>query len=487
MKHKAACQLLTAIDDGNEAAARLLDPNYAVQQKFDGKRIILHIERSSVTAHNREGLTCSVSPNIIAEARQFEAIAPIMFDGEWIRETKTLHAFDILEINGTDIRPWKFIDRNTQLLATLQAAQTSSIQTVRTECEQAGKIELLQEIHASNLEGIVLKKINSPYRTDRQPDQFKHKFTVVSSFVITKKNEKDSVALGLFNDKGRMTFSDAARQAAMAESAGPPFEPVALNRPNVAARSALKVAVLNVAGGAHLDAIVGCLRRPPLADAGTLLLCEASWRMPRHGLVEFAPALAAALKMSFAFLPSFGRDEGGGDFRAIGNALLCAQPLDDFRVVRLPKSPFKFRARHLPGVNQGLLASINVDGRRVRIGVAHLERVWDPEGRALQMECFLSEIGSEAPVIVGGDFNTTTMDMDRRWAMLRAAAALALRPRRFHEPQAHEPLFDRIKRARIFDRRGERSEPRRRLPSAGWCRRDGVRSSIGSRRVEYNR
>ena len=203
MKHRAVCQLLTAIDDGNEAAARLLDPNYAVQQKFDGKRIMLHIERSSITAHNREGLTCTVSPHIIAEARQFAPIAPIIFDGEWIRETKTLHAFDLLEINGTDIRPWKFIDRNNQLVSTLKA-RPSSIQMVRTEFEQAGKIALLEEIHARNLEGIVLKRIDSPYRTDRQPDQFKHKFTVVSSFVITKKNEKDSVALGLFNDKGQL-------------------------------------------------------------------------------------------------------------------------------------------------------------------------------------------------------------------------------------------------------------------------------------------
>ena len=204
MKHRAACQLLTAIDDGNEAAAKLLDPNYAVQQKFDGKRIMLHIERSSVTAYNREGLSCRVAPNILAEARQFAPIAPMMVDGEWIRETKTLHAFDLLEINGTDIRPWKFIERNSQLLATLQAARTRSIQIARTEFEQAGKIDLLQEAHARNLEGIVLKKIDSPYRTDRQPDQFKHKFTVVSSFVITKKNEKDSVALGLFNEKGQL-------------------------------------------------------------------------------------------------------------------------------------------------------------------------------------------------------------------------------------------------------------------------------------------
>ena len=70
---------------------------------------------------------------------------------------------------------------------------------------------------------------------------------------------------------------------------------------------------------------------------------------------------------------------------------------------------------------------------------------WDPEGRAQQMEDFLSAIGNDAPVIIGGDLNTTTIDMDRRYELLRAAVAIVLRPRRFHAPQPHEPLFDRIK------------------------------------------
>ncbi|MGH7914957.1 MAG: endonuclease/exonuclease/phosphatase family protein [Candidatus Binataceae bacterium] len=243
-----------------------------------------------------------------------------------------------------------------------------------------------------------------------------------------------------------MAIQDAVRQAATVVTSGPPFEPMTLNRPVVATRSAFKVAVLNAAGGADFHAILACLTRPPLADAGTLMLCEASWRMPRHRMVEFAPGLAAALKMSFAFLPSFGRTGGGGEFRAIGNAILCAQPLDDVRVIPLSSPPHKIVPRRVIGVHQGLLATINVAGRRVTIGVVHLERLWDPEGRGRQMEDFLSEIGNEAPAIIGGDFNTTTMDMDRRWGLLRASAAIALRPARFREPQPHEPLFDQIKK-----------------------------------------
>jgi ATP-dependent DNA ligase len=204
VKTKAACQLLTAIDDGQEAATRLLDPNYAAQQKFDGKRILLHIDRRSITAFNREGLSCAISANILAEAKRFTIIAPIVLDSEWIRETKKLYAFDLLELNGTDLRPLKFIDRQTQLSTTLGAAQTTTILAARTETRQEGKISLLTQIYNFNLEGIVLKKLDSSYRIDRQPDQFKYKFTHVSSFLITKRNQKDSVDLGLLNPGGTL-------------------------------------------------------------------------------------------------------------------------------------------------------------------------------------------------------------------------------------------------------------------------------------------
>jgi endonuclease/exonuclease/phosphatase family metal-dependent hydrolase len=242
-----------------------------------------------------------------------------------------------------------------------------------------------------------------------------------------------------------MAVHDAARRASTSVSSGPTFAPMALNRPPVAARSALKVAVLNAAGGADFRAILGCLTRPPLADAGTLLLCEASWRMPKHRWVEFAPGLAAALKMSFVFVPSFGRVTADGQLRAIGNAILCAQPLEDFRAVPLSRPPFKYYRHPLIGTHQAVLASIKVDGRRVTMGVAHLERRWDPEGRERQMEDFLRATGNETPVIIGGDLNTTTLDMDRRYELLRAGAAIFLRPWRFREPRPHEPLFERIK------------------------------------------
>jgi endonuclease/exonuclease/phosphatase family metal-dependent hydrolase len=241
-----------------------------------------------------------------------------------------------------------------------------------------------------------------------------------------------------------MANQNAASQAAPVLSSGPPFEPMALNRAAVAGRDPLKVAVLNARGGADFHAILACLTRPPLADAGTLMLCEASWRMPRHRWVEFAPGLAEALQMSFAFLPSFGRAAADGEFRAIGNAILCAHPLDGFRAVPLSSPPHLYVPRRLAGIHQGLIANISVNGRRITVAAVHLERLWDPEGRARQMEDLLRAVGNETPVIIGGDLNTTTTNMDRRLGIVRACLAIAARPRRFRNPEKHEPLFERL-------------------------------------------
>lgn len=243
-----------------------------------------------------------------------------------------------------------------------------------------------------------------------------------------------------------MAVQETALEALPEAFSGPTFEPIALKRPAAAARSPLKAVVFNAGGGANVAAIARCLSRSPLADAGTILVCEASWGMPRHRWVKFAPELAEALGMSFVFVPSFGRAESGGEMRAVGNAILCSHPLDDLRVVPLPHHRPQFLGYHrMPGVPMAVAASVSVGGRRLRVAVAHLERRWNPAGRALQMERLLDALRAETPAVVGGDLNTTTVGMDGQWSLARAAAMILLRPQRFREPQPFEPLFERLR------------------------------------------
>jgi bifunctional non-homologous end joining protein LigD len=204
MVSKAACQLLTAIDDGAEAAARVLDPGYAVQQKFDGKRILLHIESDLVTAYNRDGLECGISREILTEARRFSMFAPLMFDAEWIREIKSLYTFDLLELEGADLRREKFVDRIGHLRRVFQGEDTFFIHQARTEVEEKGKVALVRQIWDLNLEGITLKRLDAPYVLARAKNQYKHKRTHDSSFLVIRRNQKASVDLALFDDNDRL-------------------------------------------------------------------------------------------------------------------------------------------------------------------------------------------------------------------------------------------------------------------------------------------
>lgn len=204
MPSQVTCQLLTEINDGTKAIKILRNPNYAAQQKFDGKRIILEIARTNVTAYNRKGLACSVSPEIIQEARRLAPLAPLTLDGEWIREVKSFQAFDLLELCGQNTTELAFKVRQGHLFNTLNFTSFQTIKAARTEYEEDRKIALLQQVHAANLEGVVLKPITAPYRIRRELDHYKLKFTAVSSFLIIKRNDKESVAIGLYDDAGRL-------------------------------------------------------------------------------------------------------------------------------------------------------------------------------------------------------------------------------------------------------------------------------------------
>ena len=234
----------------------------------------------------------------------------------------------------------------------------------------------------------------------------------------------------------------------------PAFEIKTVNRPARAAGPALKTVVFNARTGARFDGILACLRRPPLAGADLILLCEADWQMRRSFNRQVAADLAAALEMSFAYGPEFAiRRPPGTAYPPsfLGNAILSSVPLADAQIVPLPTIPIGRRRMRLVGQPRALIASAEFGGRQLTIALAHLDSRWNPAGRAHQIATLLehlprsglahpsdaaSGIGATpsagapgiagagdfdagaraasvtAPVILGGDFNTTTIGIE---------------------------------------------------------------------------
>lgn len=231
----------------------------------------------------------------------------------------------------------------------------------------------------------------------------------------------------------------------------PYFPPIVVNRAAWPSRSRIRVVLLNVKGGHRLSGVEACLKRPPLADADVILLCEANSGTRHQRKYDVASELAAALDMSYAHIPEFGIKFDGKFVEHWGNAILCRQPLDDVVAVAMP-NPRK--SRQAPGLDSrftrvgtptGLHASARFGGETITLGVAHLNSRCTPAKRERQMAAYMAEFPPTGRAIFGGDLNTTTTELKGLPAIAAVAVKLIASPRRFRAPEALEPLFERMK------------------------------------------
>jgi hypothetical protein len=204
----------------------------------------------------------------------------------------------------------------------------------------------------------------------------------------------------------------------------------------------------NAQGGGKIAGIIDCLRRPPLAHADAILLCEADWNFWRTNWREFPAEVAAALNLSLAYVGEFARPEPDGALKSFkGNAILCSQPLDGVYGIPIPNHFVHPRLRRMLGGPAGMIARAHFRGRAIHFGVVHLNSRWDPAGRAEQMHEYLSHLPEAGPAIIGGDFNTTTLGLARRRSFLSAYVRLMLQPRRLSDPRRWETLFERMEQS----------------------------------------
>ena len=82
------------------------------------------------------------------------------------RERAELVAFDLLIINGEDIRPWPLIERRGWLSELMEGASQGLHFSEHLDNGKA----LLKHACALNLEGIVSKRKSAPYRSGRSDD-----------------------------------------------------------------------------------------------------------------------------------------------------------------------------------------------------------------------------------------------------------------------------------------------------------------------------
>jgi len=193
-------QLLNPVE-ADEIASLICSPQFCLQQKYDGRRLMVRKRGDTITGINRRGLVVAI-PEPIREA---VAHIPfdILIDGEAVGDT--LHAFDLLESKGHDLRQRRYLERFAGLMMAIPP-RLPALRWVSTSVDPDDKLEIYEELRATNREGIVFKDIDAPFSPGRPNSggpQLKFKFVESASFIVTGRNpNKRSVTLGLYSSDG---------------------------------------------------------------------------------------------------------------------------------------------------------------------------------------------------------------------------------------------------------------------------------------------
>lgn len=191
-------QLLNVIDE-SDAARVVGSPQWVMQEKFDGRRLILRKVGDAVEGINKLGLVVAVAEPIAAAALSISG--DFVLDGEAIDDT--LYVFDLLSRDGTDLCEQPYGDRYRGLTSLIDAAGSSgNIRYVDCWIDTGEKADHLKDLRAQNAEGAVFKRWDAPYRQGRPNSggtQLKLKFVATVSAMVTKVNQQRSVGVSLLD------------------------------------------------------------------------------------------------------------------------------------------------------------------------------------------------------------------------------------------------------------------------------------------------
>jgi bifunctional non-homologous end joining protein LigD len=193
-------QLLNPVDEGQ--VQRLLnDADFGMQEKFDGRRVLLQKTGSEILPINRKGLVIGLFSSIIRSAEFIPG--DYLLDGECVGDV--FYAFDLLERDGEDLRLLPCQRRLFELAGLLSDIEHPHIELVPTAYQPEEKQRLFDELRQANREGVVFKRLDAPY-TPGRPNSggpaLKHKFCATLSAVVAHLNARRSVEIRLLGKDG---------------------------------------------------------------------------------------------------------------------------------------------------------------------------------------------------------------------------------------------------------------------------------------------
>ena len=190
----------------------------------------------------------------------------------------------------------------------------------------------------------------------------------------------------------------------------------------------IRVTAWNIERGTRLESIIEVLKdHPSISGSDLLLLTELDYGMARSGNRFVAREIATALQLNYAFAPCYlalnkgsgleSKSEGENNQALHGNALFSRYPLARAHQLALPNGKDKMRGKEKRlGSQRAVIADVLHPLGTFRAVSLHLDAHSTQRHRHLQMKLLLDHLESlqpRLPVIIGGDWNTSTYNSRR--------------------------------------------------------------------------
>jgi len=188
------------------------------------------------------------------------------------------------------------------------------------------------------------------------------------------------------------------------------------------AKSHYRILAWNIERGKELKRQLEAFRNHPyLKTCDVLLLTETDVGMARSGNVDVARTIAAELGMEYAFAPCYlslvkgsgiERDVAGENALGLhGNAILSRYPILETQSIALENGIDKLASKEKRlGRQTAVAATIALPDMPVTMVSVHLDANSAQRHRAEQMQTILDAVPANGPVLLGGDWNTTTFN-----------------------------------------------------------------------------
>jgi bifunctional non-homologous end joining protein LigD len=177
-----APELLTPIEEP-EALQLVLDASWWFQQKFDGRRLAVQKTDGQYSGINKLGQLIPIDSRLTKCLELVQAQA-FLVDGE-ITDSQ-FHLWDLLSINGTDLRIQPYEIRYARLGLVFRGVD-EALRVCDTAMTTKTKRAFVKAMHESRAEGFVCKNRNAAYAGGRAGQHFKCKFVTTSSFIVGPK------------------------------------------------------------------------------------------------------------------------------------------------------------------------------------------------------------------------------------------------------------------------------------------------------------